>query len=78
MGFVSPDGALVAFARKHNLFVMNKANYEKDLVNPNDSTIVEKQLTQDGVPFYSHEAIRRGETDVQALFLLRVIINEIT
>lgn len=62
---VSPDGRVVTFVRDHNVFVMDRANYEKALKNPADSSIVEKQLTQDGVAFYSYEAVRRGETDVQ-------------
>ncbi|NCI50467.1 prolyl oligopeptidase family serine peptidase [Sediminibacterium roseum] len=51
---VSPDGNLVIFARNQNLFWMDKANYEKALKNEDDSTIVEKALTTDGVENFAY------------------------
>ena len=44
----SPDQRFVIFSKKHNLYWMDSANYRKD------STIVEHQLTMDGVENYSY------------------------
>lgn len=51
---ISPDGEKVVFAKKFNLYWMDKANYEKALKNEEDSTIVENQLTTDGVENYEY------------------------
>ena len=48
-GSISPDSQRVVFARRFNLYWMNRADYEKAKKNENDSTIVEHQLTTDGV-----------------------------
>ncbi|QCR25078.1 DPP IV N-terminal domain-containing protein [Pontibacter sp. SGAir0037] len=61
---VSPDQSMVVFARNFNLYWMDKANYEKALKNDKDTTIVEHQLTKDGVEFYSY-GDSRGETNVE-------------
>lgn len=60
---VSPDQEYVLFARNHNLYWMDKANYEKAKKNEKDSTIIENQLTTDGIEFYSYERGNRGETN---------------
>ncbi len=60
---VSPNEEYVLFGRNHNLYWMDKANYEKAKKNEKDSTIVENQLTTDGVEFYSYERGNRGETN---------------
>lgn len=62
---ISPDKQTVIFARNFNLYWMDKANYEKALKNEKDSTIVEHQLTQDGVEYYSYGGDSRGETNVE-------------
>ncbi len=51
---ISPDGQTIVFAKKYNLYWMDKANYEKALLNEEDSTIVEHQLTKDGVEFFEY------------------------
>jgi dipeptidyl-peptidase-4 len=51
---VSPDGKTVVFARKENLFMMDGDNYAKALKKSDDPTIVEVQLTTDGVENYSY------------------------
>lgn len=61
---ISPDGNTIVFGRHHNLFYMDKENYEKSLENPNDKTIVEHQLTTDGEEHYSYHRGDRSETNV--------------
>jgi dipeptidyl-peptidase-4 len=56
----SPDGKTILFARNHNLFMMDAANYEKAIKNANDKTIVEHQLTDDGIEHYSFGGGGRG------------------
>jgi dipeptidyl aminopeptidase/acylaminoacyl peptidase len=51
---ISPDSNWVIFGKKYNLYYMDKANYQKALVNEDDSTIVEYALTTDGVEYYSY------------------------
>jgi dipeptidyl aminopeptidase/acylaminoacyl peptidase len=64
---VSPDGNVVVFGRSNNLFWMDKVSYEKALINENDSTIVEKQLTKDGIEnfgyFNDNNLSGTGQTD---------------
>lgn len=62
---ISPDGNIVIFGRRHNLYTMDRANYEKALKDPDDKTIEERQLTTDGEENYSyHGQLGRGETNV--------------
>ncbi|MDH4217315.1 MAG: DPP IV N-terminal domain-containing protein [Candidatus Aminicenantes bacterium] len=62
---ISPDGNIIVFGRHHNLYYMDKENYEKWLNNPDDETIKENQLTTDGEEYYSyHDREGRGETNV--------------
>ncbi len=56
---VSPDGKTVVFARKENLFMMDADNYAKALKKADDTTIVETQLTTDGVENYSYARTAR-------------------
>lgn len=51
---ISPDGNTIVFGKKFNLYYMDKANYEKALLKEDDSTIVEHQLTTDGVEYFSY------------------------
>ncbi len=51
---VSPDEKTVIFARGQNLFMMDADNYAKALKKPGDSTILETQLTTDGVERFSY------------------------
>lgn len=51
---ISPDGNYVVFGRNLNIYWMDKANYEKALINENDSTIVEQQLTKDGIEGFGY------------------------
>ncbi|MEO5945947.1 MAG: DPP IV N-terminal domain-containing protein [Chitinophagaceae bacterium] len=60
---ISPDGQTVVFAKKYNLFWMDKPNYEKALVNEDDSTIVEQQLTTDGIEYFEY-GNSQNETNV--------------
>ncbi|WP_210463166.1 S9 family peptidase [Rufibacter roseolus] len=61
---ISPDQKFVVFAKEHNLYWMDRANYEKALKNEKDSTIVETKFTTDGVENYSY-GDSQGETNVE-------------
>ncbi len=65
---ISPDSNLIIFGKNYNLFMMDKANYQKALKNEDDSTIVETKLTTDGVENYSYHSEGAlgggGETNV--------------
>ncbi len=50
---ISPDGNTIIFARNYNLYMMDRENYEKAKKNENDSTIVEYQLTTEGVKHFA-------------------------
>ena len=51
---ISPDKKWIVFAREHNLWYMDSANYRKALQNEDDSTISETRLTKDGVEHHTY------------------------
>src|SRR5215470_6187938 len=51
---ISPDDKTIVFARNHNLYVMDAANYAKALKNANDASIQETQLSTDGVEDFGY------------------------
>lgn len=59
-GSLSPDGKTVLFARNHNLYMIDAANWEKAQKSANDKTIVEHQLTTDGEEHYRFGGGGRG------------------
>jgi len=65
---ISPDGNTIIFGKNYNIWMMDKANYEKALKNEEDSTIVQTQITFDGVEYYSYHSEGNlsgsGETNV--------------
>ncbi|RYY56641.1 MAG: S9 family peptidase [Chitinophagaceae bacterium] len=64
---VSPDKSTIVFARNHNLYTMDAANLEKAIKNEEDSTIVEKQLTTDGIEYFSYASEFGNETNVDKI-----------
>ncbi|RZK98435.1 MAG: S9 family peptidase, partial [Pedobacter sp.] len=62
-GSVAPDSSAIIFSRNYNLYWMDKDNYKKAVKNEEDSTIVEHQLTKDGVKFYSYGSDGDGENN---------------
>jgi len=64
-GSVAPDSSAIIFSRNYNLYWMDKENYKKAVKNEEDSTIVEHQLTKDGVKFYSYGGDGDGENNVE-------------
>jgi len=50
---VSPDKKTIVYSRNFNLFMMDAENFEKAKKNPADPSIVETQLTTDGVRDYA-------------------------
>ncbi|HWZ16383.1 MAG TPA: DPP IV N-terminal domain-containing protein [Mucilaginibacter sp.] len=63
---IAPDSSAVIFSKKNNLFWMDKENYKKALKNEDDSTIVEHQLTKDGIEYYGYGG-NDNETNVDAV-----------
>ena len=61
----SPDKKFVLYAKKNNLYYMDTANYRKAQIKEDDSTIVEYQLTTDGVEDYSYGGGFGNETNVE-------------
>lgn len=51
---ISPDGKTIVFARGHNLYMMDAANYAKAAKKAGDTSVVETELTTDGVENYSY------------------------
>lgn len=49
----SPDTTKVFFAKNYNLYWMDLANLEKAIKDDKDSTIVEHQITKDGIQYYA-------------------------
>ncbi len=64
---ISPDGQTIIFSRNFNLYWMDKANYEKALLNEDDSTIKDEPITKDGVEYFSYSSdsfFGNGETNI--------------
>ncbi|MGI4021237.1 MAG: DPP IV N-terminal domain-containing protein [Janthinobacterium lividum] len=62
---IAPDSSAIIFAKNYNLYWIDKANYKKALKNEDDSTIVEHQLTKDGVENYAYGGSFMNETNVE-------------
>lgn len=62
---IAPDSSAIIFSRNYNLFWMDKSNYKKALKNEDDSTIVEHQLTKDGMENYAYGGSFMNETNVE-------------
>jgi dipeptidyl-peptidase 4 len=60
----SPDQKYVLFSKKFNLYYMDSANYRKAQIKEDDSTIVEHQLTKDGVEDYGYGGGGGNENNV--------------
>lgn len=60
---VAPDSSVVLFAKRHNLYWMDKENFLKAVEDEKDSTIVEHQWTKDGVEYFGYGS-SRGQTNV--------------
>lgn len=61
---ISPDRTKVVYSKKFNLYMMDSANYRKAQLKEDDSTIVETQLTTDGVENYGYGGESYGENNV--------------
>jgi len=62
---VSPDGKTVVFARGYNLYLMDGENYAKALKKAGDTSVVETQVTKDGVEKYSYARVLLPEQEEQ-------------
>ena len=63
---VAPDDSVVVFARGHNLYMIDAANYEKAKKNPADASVVETQITTDGEEHFGYDK-RLNDDDRKAL-----------
>jgi len=63
---MSPDDNSVVFARGHNLFMMDSANYAKARLKPGDDSVVETQITTDGEEHFGYDR-RLQDEDKKAL-----------
>ena len=62
---VSPDEKTVVFARGHNLYLMDAENYAKALKKAGDTSVVETQVTTEGVEKYSYARVLLPEQEEQ-------------
>src|SRR5467141_599076 len=62
---LSPDGKTVVFARGFNLYQMDGENYSKALKKAGDASLVETQVTTDGVEKYSYARVLLPEQEEQ-------------
>src|SRR5207249_6640739 len=62
---VSLDVRTVVFARSFNLYQMYAENYAKALKKAGDASVVETQVTTDGVVKYSYARVLRPEQEEQ-------------
>ncbi len=60
---ISPDGNTILFGKDQNLWCMDKVNYEKALKNEEDSTIVQTQITKNGVENFGYHSDGFGESN---------------
>jgi dipeptidyl-peptidase 4 len=51
---VSPDGQTIVYGKSNNLYMMDAANYARAMKDANDKSIVETQLTTDGVEDFAY------------------------
>jgi dipeptidyl-peptidase-4 len=62
---VAPDEKKVVFTRGHNLYVMDSENYAKAQKKAGDTSVVETQLTTDGIEKYSYARVLLPEQEEQ-------------
>lgn len=62
---VAPNKEYVIFAKHHNLYWMDAENYKKAQKNEKDSTIVEHQLTTNGVKDFCYGTDSYGKTNTE-------------
>ncbi|MCL2414315.1 MAG: S9 family peptidase [Bacteroidales bacterium] len=62
---ISPDGQTIVFMRNWQLYWMDRENFEKARRDPNDTTIVEHRMTEDGIEHFAWGSRTRGETNVE-------------
>lgn len=60
---ISPDGSVAVYSKDNNLWYMEMSELEKLKKDKKDSTVVEHQLTTDGVKDFGYGGGRGGEND---------------
>lgn len=66
----NPDTTRVYFAKNYNIYWMDYQNYQKAIKDEKDSTIVEHQVTTDGVQYYAWGGDQYSTTTGDAKSLL--------
>lgn len=61
---IAPDSSAIVFSKNFNLYWMDKENYKKAVKEENDSTIVDHQLTKDGIEFYAYGSGRGDDESI--------------
>ena len=61
---VAPNQEYIIFSKHHNLYWMDAENYKKAQKKEKDSTIIEQQITTDGIEHYSYGGSDWGETNI--------------
>ncbi|MES2378260.1 MAG: DPP IV N-terminal domain-containing protein [Bacteroidota bacterium] len=61
---IAPDSSAIVFSKNFNLYWMDKENYKKAVKNEDDSTVVDHQLTKDGIEFYAYGSGRGDDESV--------------
>ena len=61
---MSPDSTIIVYMKNYNLWMMDSVNFHKIIKDPKDSTVVEKQITFDGIQYNSYYYSEYGSDDM--------------
>ncbi|MDB5005356.1 MAG: peptidase [Mucilaginibacter sp.] len=61
---IAPDSSAIVFSKNFNLYWMDKDNYKKAVKDETDTTIVDHQLTKDGIEFYAYGSGRGDDESI--------------
>jgi Tol biopolymer transport system component len=61
---IAPDSSAIVFSKNFNLYWMDKANYKKAVKDETDTSIVDHQLTKDGIEFYAYGSGRGDDETI--------------
>jgi len=61
---IAPDSSAIVFSKNFNLYWMDKVNYKKAVKDETDTSIVDHQLTKDGIEFYAYGSGRGDDETI--------------